>query len=155
MGEMIMRKQIALLFILSLGLFVGIASAQEDSGRPISATLTGAAEVPGPGDTDGTGTATIRLNQGKKQVCFDLSVSNIATATAAHIHRGAATVAGPVVVTLTAPATGTSTGCVDNVSVELIKELRQTPEKFYVNVHNADFPNGAIRGQLGKGTDKP
>jgi hypothetical protein len=150
-----MRKQIALLFILSLGLFVGIASAQEDSGRPISATLTGAAEVPGPGDTDGTGTATFRLNQGKKQVCFDLSVSSIATATAAHIHRGAATVAGPVVVTLTAPATGTSTGCVDNVSVALIKELRQTPEKFYVNVHNADFPNGAIRGQLGKGTDKP
>lgn len=150
-----MTKQIALLFIFSLGLFVGVASAQEDSGRPLSATLTGAAEVPGPGDTDGTGTATIRLNQGKKQVCFDLTVSNIVTATAAHIHRGATTVAGPVVVTLTAPATGTSTGCVDNVSVELIKEIRQSPEKFYVNVHNAAFQNGAIRGQLEKGMDKP
>lgn len=150
-----MTKQFAVLFILSLGLFVGAASAQEDSGRPISATMTGAAEVPGPGDTDGTGTATIRLNQGKKQVCFDLSVSNIATATAAHIHRGATTVAGPVVVTLTAPATGTSSGCVDNVSVELIKEIRQNPEKFYVNVHNAAFQNGAIRGQLEKGMDKP
>jgi hypothetical protein len=150
-----MTKQFAVLFILSLGLFVGAASAQEDSGRPISATMTGAAEVPGPGDTDGTGTATIRLNQGKKQVCFDLTVSNIATATATHIHRGATTVAGPVVVTLTAPATGTSSGCVDNVSVELIKEIRQTPEKFYVNVHNAAFQNGAIRGQLEKGIDKP
>jgi hypothetical protein len=150
-----MTKQIALLFILSLGIFAGAVSAQEDSGRPLSATLTGAAEVPGPGDADGTGTASIRLNQGKKQVCFDLTVANIVTATAAHIHRGAATASGPVVVTLTAPATGTSSGCVDNVSVELIKELRQNPENFYVNVHNTPFPNGAVRGQLEKGMDKP
>ena len=150
-----MKKQNILFLILSLILFAGAAMAQDDSGRPLSATLTGAAEVPGPGDTDGSGTASIRLNQGQKQVCFDLSVSNIATATAAHIHRGATTAAGPVVVTLTAPATGTSTGCVDNVSEELIKELRQSPENFYVNVHNAEFPNGAVRGQLGKGIDKP
>ena len=150
-----MKKQIALLFIFSLAIFAGTVSAQEDTGRPLSATLTGAAEVPGPGDADGTGSASIRLNQGKKQVCFDLTVANIVTATAAHIHRGSATAAGPVVVTLTAPATGTSSGCVDNVSVALIKEIRQNPENFYVNVHNTAFPNGAVRGQLEKGMDKP
>ena len=38
-----MTTQIALLFILTLGIFAGSVSAQEDSGRPLSATLTGAA----------------------------------------------------------------------------------------------------------------
>ena len=137
--------------VLGLIFFAGAASAQEDSGRPLSATLTGAAEVPGPGDTDGAGTVSIRLNQGKKQVCYELTVSNIATATAAHIHRGGSTVAGPVVITLEAPADGSSSGCVEGVSDELIKEIRQNPENFYVNVHNAPFPAGAVRGQLTKG----
>lgn len=150
MGET-MRKTNLLFLVLGLIFFAGSAAAQEDSGRPLSATLTGAAEVPGPGDADGAGTATIRLNQGKKQVCYELSVANIATATLAHIHRGGATVSGPPVITLEAPADGTSSGCVENVSDELIKEIRQNPENFYVNVHNAEFPDGAVRGQLGKG----
>ena len=33
---------------------------------------------------------------------------------------------------------------------DLIKEIRQNPANYYVNVHNADFPDGAIRGQLSK-----
>lgn len=144
-----MKKPLSL--VLGLLLIVGIAIAQEDSGRKLSTTLSGATEVPGPGDADGTGTATIRLNQGQNQVCYELSVSNIATATAAHIHRGAVGVAGEVVVTLNAPANGTSKGCVESVSADLIKEIRQDPSKFYVNIHNADFPDGAVRGQLGKG----
>ena len=126
------------------------AFAQEDTGRKLTTTLTGAAEVPGPGDTDGTGTASIRLNQGKNQICWELTVSNIAVATGAHIHEAAAGAAGPVVVTLTTPGpTGTSSGCVD-ADAELIKRIRQSPELFYVNVHNTEFPDGAVRGQLGK-----
>src|SRR5688572_19592329 len=136
---------------LTIVLVTGVAIAQDDSGRPLTATLTGPVEVPGPGDADGTGTVTIRLNQGKKQVCYELTVSNIAAATAAHIHSGATGVAGPPVVNLAAPVNGTSSGCVDNVDVNLIKALRQKPEDYYVNVHNADFPDGAIRGQLAKG----
>jgi hypothetical protein len=146
-----MRARTIFFLILGLILFTGAAAAQDDSGRPLSATLTGAAEVPGPGDADGGGPASIRLNQGKKQVCYELTVTNIGTATAAHIHRGGTAVAGPVVITLEAPADGSSSGCVDNVSDELIKELRQTPGDFYVNVHNAEFPAGAVRGQLTKG----
>jgi len=52
-----------------------------------------------------------------------------------------------VVVTLTAPASGTSSGCVSADS-ELIKEIRQSPAEFYVNVHNSEFTGGAVRGQL-------
>ncbi len=52
------------------------------SGRPLAATLTGAAEVPGPGDVDGSGVATLRLNQGQRTICYRLTVSAIAPATA-------------------------------------------------------------------------
>ena len=116
----------------------------------MSVTLTGAAEVPGPGDPDGTGTAAVTLNQGQGQVCYELTVSGIGAVTAAHIHRGAAGEAGPPVVTLEPlAAEGPSKGCV-SAAADLIKEIRQSPERFYINVHNAEFPDGALRGQLSK-----
>lgn len=143
---------IAAIALAGVALFAGLVAAQEkeQGGRRLTAALTGAAEVPGPGDPDGTGTAVITLNQGQKEVCFELTVSNIATATAAHIHTGAAGAAGPVAVTLAPPpADGSSKGCAGADS-DLIKNIRQNPENFYVNVHNAEFPDGAVRGQLSK-----
>lgn len=125
------------------------ASMMNGSGRPLTANLTGAQEVPGPGDPDGTGTAMVRLNQGQGTIYYELSVSNIEPARAAHIHRGMFGVAGPVVVPLAAPTSGTSSGTAQ-ASKELIKEMRQYPERFYVNVHNAPYPGGAVRGQLSK-----
>jgi hypothetical protein len=110
--------------------------------------------VPGPGDPDASGTAFISLNQGLGEVCFDLSWAGIdGTVTAAHIHVGAATVAGPVVVGLFAGAfagTDSASACVAGVSEELIKAIRQDPANYYVNIHSDVFPAGAVRGQLAK-----
>lgn len=137
------------------GLFLGqqLVLSQDNKdqgGRRLTTTLTGAAEVPGPGDPDGGGSAVITLNQGKGEVCFELTVTNIAAANAAHIHSGAKDAAGPVVVTLTpAPTEGSSKGCV-SATADVIKEIRQNPGNYYVNIHNADFPDGAVRGQLSK-----
>jgi hypothetical protein len=125
------------------------ASHAGEGGRPISVEMTGAAERPGPGDPDGSGTATFRLNQGQAEICYELTVSNIAPATAAHIHIAPETSPGPVVVPLAAPTSGSSSGCV-TASADLIKAIRQNPENYYVNVHNAPFPAGAIRAQLSK-----
>ncbi len=120
-------------------------------GKKLNATLTGAAEAPGPGDPDGAGTAMLRLRIGQGQICHSLSVSNITLpATAAHIHSGAAGVAGPVVVTLVTPdADGNVQGCVP-VNRALVKQILRNPAGYYVNVHTSDFPaGGAVRGQLG------
>jgi CHRD domain len=119
--------------------------------RTLEATLTGAKEVPGPGDPDGRGKAQIRLK--KDQVCFDLSWRNIEAPTAAHIHRGTRDVAGPVVVLFFEvsgglPALVSSVGGCAPAKAELITEIRENPRAFYVNIHNADFGAGAIRGQL-------
>jgi len=118
-------------------------------GVKLSTTLTGAAEVPGPGDPDGAGTATIRLRVGQGQVCHSITASNIVLpATGAHIHLGAAGVAGPIVVTLITPdADGSVEGCV-SAPRALVKQILKNSAGYYVNVHTSDFPAGAIRGQL-------
>ena len=118
-------------------------------GQALTAALTGAAEVPGPGDLDGTGAATIRLRAGEGRLCFQLSASNITLpASAAHIHLGAAGVQGPVAVGLTPPgADGASSGCV-TVARTLVAAILANPAGYYVNIHTSDFPDGAVRGQL-------
>ena len=118
-------------------------------GQRLSTTLTGDAEVPGPGDPDGRGTATITLNRGQEKVCFEIAVSNIAAPTAAHIHEAPAGASGPVVVGLFMGAGSPLSGCV-SADRDLIAEIAADPSDYYVNVHNAEYPAGAVRGQLGK-----
>ena len=125
------------------------SSAARHGGRPITAQMTGAAERPGPGDPDGSGTARFRVNPGQGRICYTLTVANIEPATAAHIHRAPATAAGPVVVGLAAPTGGSSEGCAD-VTRALAQEIIRNPGAFYVNVHNTPYPGGAVRGQLGR-----
>lgn len=144
-----MKRSIPVILAAVALLFPASAASADDGGRPITARMTGAAERPGPGDADGTGTATFRINPGQSEVCYTLTVANIEAATLAHIHRAPPTAPGPIVVHLNAPTNGSSSGCA-TVSRDLAKELIQTPEAFYVNVHNTPFPAGAVRGQLGK-----
>jgi hypothetical protein len=120
-----------------------------DGGRPLSATLTGAVEVP-PGDPGGTGTASFQVNAGQGQICYSLSVRHLqGTITAAHIHVAPAGKAGPIVVPLKAPVGGTSSGCA-SVKRDLAKAILMHPAAYYVNVHTTVFPAGAVRGQLHK-----
>ena len=138
------------LFIVSLtrGRVFEIRQVRGLGGIPtFTATLSGANEVPGPGDSDGTGRATVWINESQNRICYNLNVANIATPTQAHIHRGIAGVAGPVVVNLIAPAGGTSSACT-TATATLIDEILGNPAGFYINVHNAPFPAGAVRGQL-------
>ena len=146
------RSSVLLLVaVLLLMALAGTASAY--GGRPLFADLTGAAEVP-LGDPDGSGMAMITLNQGQGEVCWTIQVSNITLpARAAHIHIAPEGVAGPIVVPLSAPdESGLAAGCT-SADPALIKAIRQNPESYYINVHNADFPAGAARGQLYKPED--
>src|SRR5687768_15938807 len=115
-------------------------------GNNFSANLTGANEVP-PADPDGVGTARISTDDATNRICARLEVRNIAAGTAAHIHRGRAGVNGPPVVTLDAPDDDDSDDC-DDVTDSLLDEIRRSPGDFYVNVHTAEYPNGAVRGQI-------
>ncbi|HEY9554583.1 CHRD domain-containing protein [Allosphingosinicella sp.] len=140
-----------MLSIAALGTIAALSAAgvaAQEGGRPFTVEMTGAAEVPGPGDEDGSGTATLRVNPGQGRVCYTLDVEGIEPATAAHIHRTPPD-PGPVVAPLDAPADGNSSGCAD-VERALAQEIIRDPSIFYVNVHNEDFPGGAVRGNLSR-----
>lgn len=114
----------------------------------LTATLTGSAAIP-EGDPDGTGRATLQLDPATGEVCFQIEVSNIAPATAAHIHQGSEGETGGIVVGLQAPdAEGTVDACVTADDPGIVQQIVDDPAGFYVQVHNDDYPPGAVRGQL-------
>jgi len=137
-----MRAAAAIL--LASGLAVAMTTPAGATVPQRESRLTGATEAPRPGDPNGRGEFSWSLDG--TRLCYLLSVTRIGTAAAAHIHRGRAGVAGPVKVELSAP-TPASAECVD-VAAGLAEKLRKTPGRYYVNVHNAAYPGGAVRGQL-------
>lgn len=149
---MVDKRLAASLLAGAMALSVVATPAALATGRPLKAELAGANEIPGPGDPDGAGAARLRLNQGQRRICYTIEVSGIDPAVAAHIHVGDATVAGPVVVPLDPPdaTTGVVQACATGVDRALIKAIRKNPAGYYVNVHTADYPAGAVRGQLGR-----
>lgn len=102
----------------------------------------------GPGDADGWGRARVRVDDTLNFVCTDLEVRSIDEVLSAQIHRGTEGVDGPPVVNLDAPDDEDSDDC-DNVGDTLADEIQANPAGFYVLVKTREFPEGAIRGQLG------
>ena len=121
-----------------------------EGGWTFTTTLSGAVEIP-TGDPNGSGTFTMTVNPGQKRVCYQFTnIANIETPTAAHIHLGAAGTAGPFVIPFPSPPPlGSSAGCADATSRQLAQIIAK-PELYYVNVHNATYPLGAIRGQFSR-----
>lgn len=107
--------------------------------------MTGAAEVPGPGDPDGTGEAFLILHPNGGKVCYALSVAGTQAPTAAHIHEGSTDESGGPVVPI--PAAEDLAGCV-TAATDVLQRISANPDDFYVNVHTQEFPQGAVRGQL-------
>jgi hypothetical protein len=120
--------------------FAGPALA--DDTVHLAATLDGSSG----GDADGTGAFAAEIDPDTGDLCYTLTVKAIATPTAAHIHKGAAGTDGDVVIPLN--VTGTDGDECSAVQHEVAKAILANPAGYYVNVHTADFPKGAIRGQL-------
>lgn len=122
-------------------------------------------------EMDGQGGFTTTDNS--DTLCYVLTVDKVSGTEnnpgapyAAHIHRGAPGSNGPVVVNLAFPTGGEAADCVTETRVTgpsdtpvfardangallaTAAEIRDFPERFYVNVHNAEHPTGAVRGQL-------
>ncbi len=126
-----------------------------DTSTVLKASLDGREEVANGardnrivGDPNGRGEAYVFGVDGEAtRLCYVLTVDKIDTATAAHIHEGRPGQNGPVVVNLAPPADGSAAGCV-TADAQTVAEILADPHDYYVNVHNAEHPGGAVRGQL-------
>lgn len=138
--------------LISIALVVGAVGGALAANSTVSAKLSGKAEEPGPGDDDGSGEADLTLKKKKKKISFNISFEGIENPVAGHIHKGTKKVAGPIKVTLFDEPAGTSpvSGTVE-AKKKLIKKIKNDPNRWYVNLHTPDFPDGAIRGQLKPG----
>ncbi len=135
----------------------GIATAH-DSHEHVLVRLRGSQEVP-PADPDGRATARLDIDTESGKICWDLHFSRIGTPTMAHIHNAARGVNGPIVVFFFANADhplpdpdalerGHAEGC-NMEDPALATAIAEHPDQYYVNIHNARFPGGAVRGQIG------
>ena len=130
--------------ILIVGIMLGLVSGLHAAPILFVVPMDGQQEVPGPGDPDGTGTAFLTIDPDALTIDWNILVNNIDfPLTGAHIHQAPAGVAGPIVVDFNSQLTGAGLGDADLAAVVA------DPASYYVNVHNALFPAGAIRGQLG------
>jgi hypothetical protein len=130
--------------VSTAGTMPGTTPGTTTGGSILVATL--APQAP---NAAGSGTARLQVNPQQQTVCFLVHATGIALpATGAQIHSGAAGATGPIVVQLTAPnAAGVSTGCT-HTTTAVINNITQHPADYYVSVHNAAYPDGAVRGQL-------
>jgi hypothetical protein len=138
------------------GAFTQMAFVRLRFGPPatvLQTTLTGQREIgpdgaPGAGDLDAVGAATLAVRA--TSLCATLTVAAVdLPAVAAHVHRAHTGVNGTIVIPLRPPhARGRSQACIDGLDPGLLAELRAHPRRFYVNIHTAALPNGAVRGQL-------
>lgn len=120
-------------------LFAVLRGRNELSGDPLRR---------GAGDPDGRGSSNVTIDG--TSVCFGIAVTNIANPVAAHIHEGRRNQNGDIVVPLVPPPSGdpgASSGCTE-ADADLARAIQRHPRRYYVNVHTADFPGGAVRGQL-------
>lgn len=159
-----MRRRAHAVLFLTSALAIATAAqagsgfAQSDNKETrFSTALAGSEEAPKKGDPDGRGRATIRLSADRRRVCYTITASRVGRITAGHIHEAPRGKAGPIVVPLFArqvklpPRT---TGCATEdakgkrLSSRLVRDIIRTPADYYVNVHNAKYPDGALRGQL-------
>jgi hypothetical protein len=140
-----MRTFLALAVVVLAVPALALAAGQSMS-PVVSAKLKGSNESPVQGDPNGKGLAVIHLNAAKGTTCWSFKgVTGIDKPTMAHIHKGSKGTSGPVVVPF-----GKSykvSGCVKTPK-STIEKIETSPNAYYVNIHNAKYPAGALRGQL-------
>ncbi len=137
-----MKSRYTLALVAGLAIWLGAARADAAIINFV-VPLSGANEFPpGSGDPDGTGTATLMIDDVGLTITWSITVANIDTVILDHIHTGAAGVNGPVIVDFGGLLVGGPLADPDLAAV------LANPAGHYVNVHTNVFPGGAIRGQV-------
>jgi hypothetical protein len=145
-----MRRFLALA-VVALALPALALASRQSMSPVVSAKLKGSNEAPVKGDPNGKGLAVVHLNAAKGTTCWSFTgMSGIDKPTMAHIHKGSKGGSGPVVVPF--GKSYKASGCVKTPKATLEK-IESNPNAYYVNIHTAKYPAGALRGQLVAGME--
>jgi hypothetical protein len=140
---------LTLTIVLSAMIFSITAAAQQK----FSVYLNGRQEVPA-NNSSGDGTCMVTLNESETQVTVECNYRNLSSnVTGAHIHdNGPVGVNGPIRFdfSFTGVTTGTIGPLTFDTTPEQVVDLRAN--KWYVNIHTSNFPDGEIRGQIKRAT---
>jgi hypothetical protein len=149
------KRLVFVIAALALVALPGTASAVDPMQPAYGGPLTGAQEVP-PVATTATGQGTVVISADGSTITYLLTYSGLSgTANAAHIHTGAAGVAGGVILPLAvgpSPMSGTLTAADFTASgsvttfAQAVAAIRAGTT--YFNIHTAANPGGEIRGQI-------
>ncbi|MEV0381458.1 CHRD domain-containing protein [Nonomuraea sp. NPDC050643] len=127
-------------------------------GKTLTARADGDQEVPAPNTKvgDGNGSAGWLVQPEGDRVWFASAWRHIGAPVGAHIHRAPKGKNGPVVVPFFAAEKGLPAGInglagSTTTSEATAGRIWKNPKNWYVNLHTAKFPGGAIRGQLYRG----
>jgi hypothetical protein len=115
-------------------------------GESLRANLSGDQVTPGPGAANAFGTANLFIDLGNGVLCYRMGYDGINRPTEAHIHAGGPGQNGRPVIDLHPEANGDE-GCV-GADPTALRNVRDHPEAFYLQLHTPEYPDGAMRGQL-------
>jgi len=141
-----MRRTVTALVISALALVAVLAAnAAGTKTATFEVALKGKNEAPA-APASNKGKVELKLNTATGKVCWEFTLAKIdGKPNQAHIHKGKSGVSGNVVVPL--GANYKRQGCT-KAAPSLVKSIAAHPGAYYVNVHNAKHPLGAMRGQL-------
>jgi CHRD domain len=155
-----MGKTLRFAGLVVVMLLLSAIPAGADTEVKITTTLTAINPLTGEetGDPDGSGKAEFTFDTDQGTVCYELEVEGITEPVepapglgSAHIHFLAT---GGIAVDLEADFQPDqsdefkASGCVE-VDSALLQTILENPDQFYVNIHNVEFPGGALSGLLG------
>jgi CHRD domain len=172
-----MRKTLIAAVAGAAGLGLVLTAAPANAGHLntlLEAELNGRSEVAADGsrgvvgDRNGRGSFYVfGVDGDPTTLCYVLEVDRIAeldqapgNGRAAHIHAGAKSQNGPVEVNLAWPQDGQAADCLTEgeagkgLDTGEVARILANPDSYYVNVHNSQFPSGAVRGQLDGAHDR-
>ena len=150
-----MRNRLVLIALAAAFASVMVFGGPASAGRPGTGTireadLAGAEVVPDPGDPNGTGMARMIFYPQKHKICYRVTVSGIQTATRAHLHMGDAGERNDTVKLHLLPPRNSARECIRGLGERFIKKISRNSSSYYVDVHNDEYPDGALRGQLSR-----
>ena len=128
----------------------GGGGGTEPDKTTLAAQLSGAQVAPGPGDNDGTGSATITFGEQPGTICYAYSVQFVDQVTGVKVGNGNPNDFGATIATLATGAQPTPGGCVSGIDQAVIRGMKLAPGSYYVEIDTSAFPEGALRGQLSK-----